>query len=251
MLYTIIPPILVILSLAGIIIFIAKKAPKVAELDDEDELDRERLASQAGFFQRSKMKLKTFLRSIGQMFLKMLEKMTGGAKLASTKLEGKFKNMNASMRIKRNREKTKQGGPILSEIENNEDADIINKLDQYRSRKEDVTAESEETAENQEKIKSSTSEVEEEKIIRPTVSSKVVRPKARTEMKDRLEDLLIERIAANPKDVEAYERLGEYYMEIDSLTDAKECFKQVLKLDPKNGNVKYRMRRLEVMLHKR
>lgn len=251
MLYTIIPPILVILSLAGIIIFIAKKAPKVAELDDEDELDRERLASQAGFFQRSKMKLKTFLRSIGQMFLKMLEKMTGGAKLASTKLEGKFKNMNASMRIKRNREKTKQGGSILSEIENNEDADIINKLDQYRSRKEDVTAESEETAENQEKIKSSTSEVEEEKIIRPTVSSKVVRPKARTEMKDRLEDLLIERIAANPKDVEAYERLGEYYMEIDSLTDAKECFKQVLKLDPKNGNVKYRMRRLEVMLHKR
>lgn len=185
------------------------------------------------------------------MFLKMLEKMTGGAKLASTKLEGKFKNMNASMRIKRNREKTKQGGSILSEIENNEDADIINKLDQYRSRKEDVTAESEETAENQEKIKSSTSEVEEEKIIRPTVSSKVVRPKARTEMKDRLEDLLIERIAANPKDVEAYERLGEYYMEIDSLTDAKECFKQVLKLDPKNGNVKYRMRRLEAMLHKR
>ncbi len=67
-------------------------------------------------------------------------------------------------------------------------------------------------------------------------------------MKDRLEELLIERIAANPKDLEAYERLGQYYMEIKGYTDAKECFKQVIKLDPGNRNAKYRLKRLETLL---
>jgi len=40
--------------------------------------------------------------------------------------------------------------------------------------------------------------------------------------------------------------LGEYYMEIKSYTDAKECLKQVLKLNPSDRNAKYKMRRLEI-----
>ena len=37
-------------------------------------------------------------------------------------------------------------------------------------------------------------------------------------------------------------------MEIKSYEFAKECFKQVIKLDPLNRNVKYKMRRLEHLL---
>ena len=251
MLYSIIPPILVILSLAGIIIFLAKKAPQVASLNDEDDLDREELLSRAGFFQRSMAKIGIAFRGIGHLFLSILEKITGGAKMIFTKLEGKFRNLNASVKNKKNREKKEQNDPVQAGIENNEDADIINKLYQYQSKDKDVAVEAKVEKKNPEKRENNVGDDSEEKIIRPTVSEKVTRPRARVEMKDRLENLLIERIAANPKDTEAYERLGEYYMEIDSLIDAKECFKQVLKLDPKNGNVKYRMRRLETMLHKR
>lgn len=251
MLYSIIPPILVILSLAGIIIFLAKKAPQVANLNDEDDLDREELLSRAGFFQKSKMRLKISLRGVGHLFLGILEKITGGAKMIFTKLEGKFRNLNASVKNKRNREKGDQNSSNQAGIENNEDADIINKLYQYQPKERVVSEEAPAEKRKLGKKESSISDENEEKIIKPTVSDRVTRPRARVEMKDRLENLLIERIAANPKDTEAYERLGEYYMEIDSLIDAKECFKQVLKLDPKNGNVKYRMRRLEAMLHKR
>ena len=78
------------------------------------------------------------------------------------------------------------------------------------------------------------------------VSEKVAKPK--TEIKDRLEELLIERIAANPKDIEAYERLGQYYMEIENYEFGKECFKQVVKLSPTNRNAKYALKKLERLL---
>ena len=62
---------------------------------------------------------------------------------------------------------------------------------------------------------------------------------------------LIDRIAANPKDIEAYERLGEYYLEIENWNYAKECFKQVLKLNPRNIGARSRMRKLERILSRR
>ena len=70
------------------------------------------------------------------------------------------------------------------------------------------------------------------------------------EKKDILEKILVERIAANPKDIEAYERLGEYYFEIENWNYAKECFKQVLKLNPRNIGIRSKMRKLERMLGK-
>ena len=70
------------------------------------------------------------------------------------------------------------------------------------------------------------------------------------EKKDLFEKILIERIAANPKDIEAYERLGEYYMEIENWNYAKECFKQVLRLNPSSTNVRSKMRELERLLGK-
>jgi len=69
--------------------------------------------------------------------------------------------------------------------------------------------------------------------------------------KEQLEALLIERIVTNPKDVEAYERLGDYYLEQESFADAKECYRQVLKLSPVNRLVKIKIRRLERVLENR
>ena len=72
-----------------------------------------------------------------------------------------------------------------------------------------------------------------------------------TKSKGQLEELLIERIISNPRDIEAYERLGDYYLERDNYIDAKECYRQVLKLSPVNRLVKIKIRRLERILEKR
>lgn len=68
--------------------------------------------------------------------------------------------------------------------------------------------------------------------------------------KEQMEDILIERISLNPRDIEAYERLGDYYLEQQNLVDAKECYRQVLKLSPAYRLVKIKIRKLERLLEK-
>lgn len=85
---------------------------------------------------------------------------------------------------------------------------------------------------------------------RPMVSESVTRPEVvRRISRDALrEERLIGRIAANPKDFTAYEDLGDYYLEVGNITDAKECYRQVLKLSPVHRMVKIKIRRLEKLL---
>ncbi|KKR21529.1 MAG: hypothetical protein UT50_C0007G0015 [Candidatus Moranbacteria bacterium GW2011_GWA2_39_41] len=256
MLYQIIPPILIILSLAGIVIFFMKKAPQIASLEESESLEQEKIEmlAEAGFFRRSIIHVKNIRwDDIKHFLLIVLEKLTRKARIMFLKLESQSKNLSDSIRTKRN-SKLKPSERNDEVLENIEEDDIINKVKNYQlEKKVGYLNRFKKTAVSDKVVVDENAVVihKEEKVIRPTVSDRVVTPQARTEMKDRLEDLLIERIAANPKDTEAYERLGEYYMEIDSLNDAKECFKQVLKLDPKNRNVRYRMKRLETIMHKR
>lgn len=62
------------------------------------------------------------------------------------------------------------------------------------------------------------------------------------------EDVMIERIALNPRDIEAYERLGAHYMEHKHYADAKECYKQVIRMSPQNSVVRKQLRCLERLL---
>ena len=73
------------------------------------------------------------------------------------------------------------------------------------------------------------------------ISKKVVRP---DDAKRELEEALIERIAADPRDIEAYERLGDYYISQNNAKDAQACYKQVLKLNPQSLTVKSKLERL-------
>jgi len=227
-----------------------KKASQIANLGDEEDLDREREESlaKAGFFKRIFIRLKGIgWNDAKHLFLVVSEKMTRRARIVFLKLESRSRNLNDSIRNTKNKHRLGNSGPRDGEVENIGKDDIIDKVKNYQPVGKKKYLAGPGASVSQDGLETD----REERIIRPTVSDRVVTPKVRMEMKDRLEDLLIERIAANPKDIEAYERLGEYYMEIDSMNDAKECFKQVLKLDPKNRNVRYRMRRLETMMHKR
>ena len=87
---------------------------------------------------------------------------------------------------------------------------------------------------------------------RPMVSKKAAQPedfRGRPIIKDKLEEALIERIAVNPRDLEAYERLGDYYIERQNLEDALECYRQVLKLSPVNYKARVKIRKLEKVLN--
>ena len=82
------------------------------------------------------------------------------------------------------------------------------------------------------------------------VSEEVVYPEIKKEEaeKEELENILIERIASDPRDIEAYERLGDYYLGQKNGRDARECYRQVLKLNPRNDSVK---RKLEGLVDNR
>lgn len=89
-----------------------------------------------------------------------------------------------------------------------------------------------------------------DRAVRPMVSDHMVRPERpkRKLIPKPIEEDLIARIAVNPKDYTAYEALGDFYMERGSIQDAKECYRQVLKLSPVQRMVKIKIRRLERLL---
>ena len=62
------------------------------------------------------------------------------------------------------------------------------------------------------------------------------------------EEALIHRIAENPKDNEAYRELGDYYMSIGNIKDAKDSFKMVLKLRPRDLKAKSSLREIEMRM---
>lgn len=87
--------------------------------------------------------------------------------------------------------------------------------------------------------------------IRPMVSDRVAQPESnrrRPSIEVAREEELIAQIAVNPKDFTAYEALGDYYLGVDNVKDAKECYRQVLKLSPVHRTVKVKIRRLERLL---
>ncbi|NTW15288.1 MAG: tetratricopeptide repeat protein [Candidatus Moranbacteria bacterium] len=82
---------------------------------------------------------------------------------------------------------------------------------------------------------------------RPMLRERVVRPESAPVSRayGSREESLIARIVENPRDAAAYEELGDCYFASSNLQDAKECYRQALKLHPTNRAVKVKIRRLE------
>jgi tetratricopeptide (TPR) repeat protein len=246
MLYSILPPIIVIASFIGVIMFLLRKASRVADLREVENREVfENSLENAGFFKRIFSRIGSFFRLRFKIwFWAFLEKMTRKFRMLFLKLESSFSNISSRIREKKNSKKIEAeaeknpmaGGEEKTEVQSEEyDFSYLRKKSHEKLAKNEK---------KELKIKID----EDEKPIKPMISDKVVSPRSRSEMKDILEDVLIERIAANPKDIEAYERLGEYYMEIGNYEHAKECIKQVIKLDPINRSAKYKMKRLERLI---
>lgn len=220
MLYSLIPPALVVLSLVGIIIFLMKKASAVADLESQLIQAEENTTGAR----------ESFLGKIKSRGLWFLEKIFQGFRFLFLKLVKIFSVWGELIRRKRN-SKIEGKRPQYSEGKKEEKLNLAQaeRIDEIFQRRERNI-----------QLKEEISKEKSDETLAP-VNNPV-------EKKDIFEKILIERIAANPKDIEAYERLGEYYFEIENWDYAKDCFKQVVKLNPGNRNVKIKIRKLERLL---
>jgi len=234
MLYSLIPPILVVTSLIGIIIFLFKKAHKVAEISSLENIAKRNVMNGLNSGSREeKSSIGSEVRTKGLIFL---EKMVRKIRVVFLRLENMFTTWSESLKEKRKirvEKSARQASLKKGEI------DIIDKVNSYNpERKEEIRRIFQRRAATEEK----------KEPMRPLLREKVIEPESRVETKNQLENILIDRIAANPKDTEAYERLGEYYLEIGNYEHSKECYKQVMKLNPRNIGARSRMKRLERLL---
>ncbi|MEI7890713.1 MAG: tetratricopeptide repeat protein [bacterium] len=217
MLNYILPPIIIIISVSILIVFLFRKAAQIpaGELSSDEHI------------KRSEKNSVKFLTLVGHFSLKILERMMHQSKLFSLKLHNTSNSWFQTIREKRQRSIRAQ-----KELEEQKSKQIEmnqNRWKNFESKTDDAIA------------------IEEE-ISRPMIKAKVTMPQQVTlKEKNQLEDALIKRIAMNPKDIEAYERLGDYYLENQNFQDSLECFKQVLKLSPAHHKARLRIRRLERM----
>lgn len=168
---------------------------------------------------------------IGQFFLAILEKLIQKFKSSTFKIYNKTDKWFQS--IKENKDNIIQ--PETKSLDMLRKISEPRKEIQFKGRSENIA-----------EFK------KEEEILppRPTVREEMVQPETLAREKDEFEKLLIERIADNPKDIEAYERLGTYYIEIGNFSDSLECFEQVIKLSPTHRRARIQTRRLEKILGK-
>lgn len=250
MLYLIVPPIIIVITLTLLLWYLSKKAsdPEVSErVLEMGELPRKahfqkaqewRLRFLEKFAQRSKNTslrmhnaLHTWLQSI-----RASRKQVEEAKQRVEEYQGQDDEV-VYLHEEQEQTPTPVEPPVM--VQKEENAFAI-PLMRRRKREEEASPEPRAHA----KIFPAKREVEE----RPMVSEKVALPERRVGRGKAPEEDLIGRIATNPKDFEAYEALGDFYMENGNIKDAKECYRQVLKLSPVQRMVKIKIRRLEKLL---
>ena len=68
------------------------------------------------------------------------------------------------------------------------------------------------------------------------------------EDRDMEELAFMKKIENNPQDSKKYEGLADYYMEHEKFEDARECYKYVLRLDPRHKRAQVAMKNLDRIL---
>lgn len=226
MLGYIIPPIVIVLSLAALIFFLFRKSARIPEEFILEEKRRE--ARSVGPEGRK-------LFRFTQLILQITEKIMQRFKLFSLRFYNKTDNLFHSIKEKREK-RSVSNNEAESErsIRRQEFPQEITPV----QRKTKIRVDDEVSAREDYEIE-----------VEPMISKRVVHPDSKKGIRNEFEKALIERIAFNPKDIEAYERLGDYYIEIGNFNDSLSCFEEVLKLSPGSRKAKIKMRRLQKIVY--
>ncbi len=254
MLYLIVPPIIIVITLTLLLWYLSKKA--------NDPVVSERV------LEMGELPKKSHLRGAKEWQLRFLEKFAQRSKNTSLRMHNALHTWLQSIRA--SRKQVEQEKQLIEEYQQQESVEEVHSIEEEQEERELVQAPVVPEALPQKesnsfaiplmrrkqrgdasveqpahaKIFPAKREVEE----RPMVSEKVALPERRAGKGGAPEEDLIGRIATNPKDFEAYEALGDFYMENGNIKDAKECYRQVLKLSPVQRMVKIKIRRLEKLL---
>ncbi len=230
--YLVVPPIVVVLSLSFLLWYLSRKGedPTVVERVLENE-ERGAVA-----FPRTK-----------EFFLRLLEKLGQHFKVLSLRIHNAFHQFTQSVRASRVRvhstlEPVEPEVRVEPVVEPTRPASADSILATPLVRRERPSA-----------PLTPVSVEKKEEVPRPMVSEVAVHPEKHKRLQrsnTAREEELIARIARDPKDFTSYEALGDYYLESENIKDAKECYRQVLKLSPVHRMVKIKIRRLEKLLTK-
>jgi len=234
MLYYILLPIIMVISLALLIFFINRKISAFPEdmfSEKQNEIEKDKIAK------------KTFFFKMSNSFLYLLEKITKRFKLIFLQFHNKSEKWSHAIKEKKLERLEKREQHLQEE----KDASLeeLNKNEDSVAREKEVAKMMVRKKISPRKIVSRLKMIERE--IPPMVSEKATLPEKESKEKSEYEKILIERIAMNPRDIEAYERLGDYYFKQNNLSDTEECYKQVLKLSPGNRKAKLNIRKIENM----
>ncbi len=232
MLNLIIPPIVIVFLSAALIFFYSRKTGDIAEREQKFSSEKFSTTEKDVLFPK-RSRLKNF-------FFNFSEKSVLKFKIIFLKLYNAFdhwllylrkeKRMNGNF-FSKNRIKERKTYSVKKE-RLNENEKIFSMEDEKKERK--------------------TAPIKTLKEIRSRLKFRSFSPKKnKVEEKKKLEKILIERIVVNPKDMEAYERLGDYYENLGNYKDALECFQQVLKLSPFNRKANEKVRRIKEISEKK
>lgn len=257
--YLVVPPIVVVLSLFFLLWYLSRKG--------DDPLVAQKIRENGETHSRFFLNVKGF-------FLKRIEKLAQRFKVALLRAHNALNEFTQSVKKTRTSMQPKESfeearlEEAVSKTVKAEDEPRKERISFWSSRNRSGAEIRPEPAEQSSGLKDDilntaivrkekgvekrvSSEMKKELPLRPMVSDAVARPETRrSSMSDgglREEDL-IARIARDPKDFTAYEELGDHYLETGNIKDAKECYRQVLKLSPVHRMVKIKIRRLEKLL---
>jgi hypothetical protein len=224
-----VPPIVLVIALASLAVMLGRKSAAL-KTDQSFQAQPGEPAGKVGWRNR--------LNSMGRKTLHILEKILDFSKVAFKKTEQMFSIWAAKLRARRkgknfeeiisgNFPKEPNKASILEELEKNEDmsSNLTQTNEDVRQIRNDVV------------------------VRRRIVEEPVIIQKKELLPEDRVQEAaLVYRIAENPKDIEAYREIGDYYMGIGNIKDAKESFKMVLKLRPRDLKAKSSLREIEMRM---
>ena len=239
-----IPPIVLVIALASLAVMLGRKSadlkkiksfpPQPGPPEGKNSPSRFNLPGR----EAREASWKNRLNFIGRKTLHILEKILDLSKIAFKKIEQIFSIWAAKLRARRKGKKFEEIVPGDFSKEPDESS-ILEEIEKT----EEISANLKRTSEN-------AGYAGNEVIVRRKIHDEpVIIPKKEPLPENKVQEAaLIYRIAENPKDIEAYREIGDYYLGIGNIKDAKESFKMVLKLRPRDLKAKSSLREIEMKM---
>ncbi|MFA5925473.1 MAG: hypothetical protein WC831_00935 [Parcubacteria group bacterium] len=228
-----VPPIILLAALIGLTVVLGKKTAAIKKFEAQRPLK-----SQAEAFPGQKNKGERF-KMIGQGILRTLETLLYYIRVAFRKSEEALNHWLRQIKERRTGKKNRE--EVLFPGEEIKTPDLTESDISFVSEDENIDISIRE-AKKPETLAPGV-------VVRkkPEIPPAIIKEEPAPEDKV-VEEALIHRIAENPKDIEAYRDLGDYYLMIGNIKDSKESFKMVLRLRPRDLKAKTSLKEIEMRM---